>query len=259
MDREQWVQKQSQQRTSERRAGAVPARGCLVGAAGADLWGFGVVSGSGSGDLRCHSQLRMITALPERAAQLGPQRLALEQGRAWGALLMPNSGVYLGLKEKGQGGQASTWRESGSPTRPAALAPIFPRPHCCVSPAGRRLLLPTALHPKAQQMFAAVPRDQQAGTDEETGPERRQALLKAHRDEPSPKPSVPGLCACFTQQELMIAKGVTPQPRSPTAAGACLRRTRGVPGQCSAFPAGSAAGPPLHGQLSGPPAQHNPR
>lgn len=184
MDREQWVQKQSQQRTSERRAGAVPARGCLVGAAGADLWGFGVVSGSRSGDLRRHSQLRplrMITALPERTAQLGPQRLALEQGRAWGALLMPNSGVYLGLKEKGQEAQASTWRESGSPTRPAALAPIFPRPHCCISPAGRRLLLPTALHPKAQQMFAAVPRDQQAGLM------RRQAQRE---DRPCSRPTV---------------------------------------------------------------------
>lgn len=42
-----------------------------------------------------------MMALPERIAQLGPQRLTLEQ--SLGALSMPNVGVYLGPKEKGKG------------------------------------------------------------------------------------------------------------------------------------------------------------
>lgn len=66
-------------------------------------------------------------------------------------------------------------------------------------------------------------------------------MIKAHCDDPSPKTSAPGLCACLHHtQELTIAKDVTPRPRSPTSEGACLLR----PHQAD-LSVGSSVGPQL--------------
>lgn len=75
-------------------------------------------------------------------------------GTKLGGFVDAQRGSVPGTEGEGQGGQASMWCESGSHTQPVALVPICPQPHVCISLSGRRLILPTAPHPKAQQIFA---------------------------------------------------------------------------------------------------------
>lgn len=159
------------------------------------------------------------------------------------------------------------WLESGSLTHPAASAPICSKPHRHISPPGRRLLFPTALHPEAHTpkpiRSSQQPVGLAGGTDEETDPERRRAMPKAHRGH-GPAPHLTPQCC----SEAAAEGPCTLQPEEPTKAKGEPHSPGAPPGRCEfvfgdpvgeAYQhltslAGSADRPPLYdavGTLSG--------
>lgn len=124
--------------------------------------------------------------------------------QGWGALLNPNSGVQLGLKEEGHGGHASLWCESGPPTRAAASAPICQKPHSVLVPQDGGCFphstAPRSPHPAARQTFTAA--GGPAGrTDEETDPERTGPTMTQASLQPQCCPRGSGLRACVCRRQ----------------------------------------------------------